>query len=128
MRYLPIDAAEDHFIEAEDRVQRRPELVAHAGQEIGLGLAGLRELDVERPLLLVELVKLAAHPVHPAGQGAELVAIRHVDGRAEVAFRDLAEKGSGLADGNDERPGDDEPQDEGEDDRRRREAPRDSRA
>jgi hypothetical protein len=92
---------------------------------IGLGLAGPLELGVEGPLVLVELAKLLTHLVHPAGQGSELVAIRHVDGRAEVAFRDPVEEAAGRADGEDEGPGDDEAQEEGKHDRRRREAAHD---
>ena len=36
-----IVAVEEEVGEAEDRVQRRPDLVAHRGQEVGLGLARL---------------------------------------------------------------------------------------
>jgi hypothetical protein len=80
------------------------------------------QLREEPVLLLGELVKLAAHLVHPARQGPELVAIRHRDGRAEVAFRDLAKEAFGLADREDEGPRRDEPEDEGESDRPGREA------
>ena len=113
----PYSAVADHLGEAEDRVHRRAQLVAHAGEEVGLGPAGLLELGVERaelmrrpPLVVVELMQLAAHLVHPAGEGAELVAVRHVDARAEVALGDLAEEPLGLPDGEDEGPGDDEPE------------------
>ena len=121
----PVNLAEDHLVESENRVERRAQLVAHAGEEVGLGLAGPCELHVERLLVLVELVELTAHRVHPRGQDAELVAIRHVDGRAEVALRDLAEEASGFANGRDERPGDDEPEDQCQEDGRHREASHD---
>ena len=117
--YVAIDVAQYQFIEPQDRVQRGAQLMTHARQEIGLGLTGPLELDVERPLVFVELVKLATHLVHPGGQSTELVTVRHADGRPKVTSRDLIEEASGFADGKDERPGDDEPQDEGEEDRRR---------
>ena len=111
------------------------ELVTHVGEEVRLGPAGLLQLRVQplellrRPaLVFVELVKLSAHRVHPGGQGAELVAIRDVDARAEVTLGDVRQESLGLPDGQDERPGDDEPEQESEEDRGRREAPMSHRA
>ena len=79
------------------------------------------ELVGRLPLGLVELVKLTAHVVHPSGEGAELVTIGHVDGRSEVTLGDLTEKPLRLPDRQDERPGDDESEAEGEEDRGGRE-------
>ena len=41
---VPVDPAQDHLVEPEDRVQRRPELVGHVGEELGLVAAGRLEL------------------------------------------------------------------------------------
>ena len=104
-----------HLGEAEDRVHRRAQLVAHVGEELGLRLARLRELLIEAAelggrasLLGVEALQLLAHVVHPLGQHAELVAVGHVDASAESACRHLVEKALRLAHRQDERPRDHE--------------------
>ena len=48
--HVAVDLVEDHLVEAEDRVHRRAQLVAHVGEEVGLGLAGPLELGVEPEL------------------------------------------------------------------------------
>ena len=55
--------------EADDGVQRRPQLVRHVGEELRLVPADGLELLVQPP-------KLVVHPVQVHGQRAELVAIR----------------------------------------------------
>ena len=52
-RHLAVDLVEDHFVEAEDRVQGRPQLVAHAGEEFRLVAAG----DLELAALVLDLVE-----------------------------------------------------------------------
>ena len=65
LRLLFVDIADhplaQHLREADDRVQRRPQLVRHVGEEVRLVLAGRLELPVEAP-------ELIAHPVHVRGQ------------------------------------------------------------
>ena len=61
-----------HLREADDRVQRRPQLVRHVGEEVRLVLARRLELPVEAP-------ELIAHPVHVRRERTELVAVRGVD-------------------------------------------------
>jgi hypothetical protein len=43
-RHFPVHISEDHLVEAEDRVQRRAQLVTHAGEEVRLVLARFLEL------------------------------------------------------------------------------------
>src|SRR4030095_14913472 len=81
------------------------------------------ELLLRPPLGLVELVKLPAHVVHPTGEGAEFVPVGHLDAGPEIALGDLTEKPLRLPDREDERPGDDEPKTQGEEDRGGRETP-----
>ena len=73
---LLVDLAEQpllqHLREADDRVQRRPQLVRHVREELGLVPARRLELAVQPPQLVV-------HPVHVGGERAELVAVRHVE-------------------------------------------------
>ena len=57
-----------HLREADDRVQRRAQLVRHVRQELGLVLARGLELPVEA-------LELVVHPVHVGRQRAELVAV-----------------------------------------------------
>ena len=85
-RHFAVDAVDHHLAEAEDRVHRRAQLVAHVGQEFGLGLAGSRQLQVERPELGGRLplstskrCESLAHVVHPVGERSEFVTIRHRD-------------------------------------------------
>ena len=79
---LRVDLAGDplaqHLREADDRVQRRPQLVGHVGQELRLVLARGLELPVEA-------LELVVHPVHVGRQRAELVAVRDVHVPREVA-------------------------------------------
>ena len=44
---LAVDAVEHEFAEAEDRIERRPQLMAHVGQELRLVPAGVLEALVE---------------------------------------------------------------------------------
>ena len=88
-----------HLAVANNGIERCAQLVAHAGEKVRFGFAGALQLCVERLELLgglalvgVEAVQFPAHLVHASGQGAEFVPIRHVDSRAEVALRHLAEE------------------------------------
>src|SRR5713101_8445710 len=54
LRQLAVEAVQQHLREADDGVERRPELVRHAGQKLGLEPAGLHELRVGFGELLVE--------------------------------------------------------------------------
>src|SRR5262245_26906867 len=51
---LAVETVEQHLREADDRVERRPELVRHAGQELRLQPARLHELGVRVRELFVE--------------------------------------------------------------------------
>ena len=76
----------EHLAVADDRVQRRAQLVRRAGQEVRLVLAGRREL-------LVELPQLLGHVVDVGGEGAQLVDVGDLDAMREVALahrRELA--------------------------------------
>ncbi len=119
LRLLLVDLAEhpfaQHLREADDRVQRRPQLVRHVGQELRLVLAGRLELPVEA-------LELVVHPVHVRRQRAELVAVRDVHVPREVARRDRGQPGVDPLDRADHRPREDEPQQQREDDRPRRDA------
>src|SRR6185503_832066 len=55
LRHLAVDLAEDHLVEAEDRIERRAQLVAHAGEEVRLVLAG----DLKLPAFFLDLVEQA---------------------------------------------------------------------
>ena len=83
--------------------------MAHAGEKVRFGFAGALQLCVERLELLgglalvrVEAVQFPAHLVHASGQGAKFVPIRHVNGRAEIPLRHLAEELLRLLHGQDE--------------------------
>ena len=102
-----------HLREADDRVQRRPQLVRHVGEEVRLVLAGRLELPVEAPELVV-------HLVHVRRQRTELVAVRDVHVPREVARGDCSQPGVDALDRPDHRPREDEPQQQREDDRSRR--------
>src|SRR2546425_657059 len=69
---------EEDLREADDRVERGPQLVRHIRQE--LRLVAARSLE-----LLVEPSQLLAHPVEVRREGAELVAVRDLDATSEVA-------------------------------------------
>src|SRR5262249_15729622 len=53
LRHLPVDVIENEFGVAEDRIERRAQLVAHVGEELRLVLACLRKLLA----LLIDLVE-----------------------------------------------------------------------
>ena len=73
-----------HLREADDRVERRAELVGHVGEELGLVAAGRLQLAVQAPQLVV-------HAVQVGGERPQLVAVRDVDAPGEVPRRDLRE-------------------------------------
>ena len=104
-----------HLREADDRVQRRPQLVRHVGQELRLVPARRLELRVEAPELVV-------HPVDVGGQRAQLVSVVDLDVAREVARRDRGQASVDPLDRSDQRPREDEPQQQREDDRSRRDA------
>ena len=99
-----------HLREADDRVERRPQLVRHVGQELRLVPARRLELRVEAPELVV-------HPVDVGAQRPELVSIVDLDVPGEVARRDRGEASVDPLDRPDHRPREDEPEHEREDDR-----------
>jgi hypothetical protein len=61
-RHLAVQLVQDHLREAQDGVHRRAQLVAHVGQEGGLGPAGLLELQVQRAQRLRGLLLLGVQP------------------------------------------------------------------
>ena len=61
-----------HLREADDRVQRRPQLVGHVLEELRLVAACGLELQIEA-------LELVVHAVHVRRQRSELVAVRDVD-------------------------------------------------
>jgi hypothetical protein len=67
-----------HFGQPDDGVERRAQLVAHAGEELRFVLTEGRELPVQP-------AKLVAHPVHVGCECPELVAIEHLHALREVA-------------------------------------------
>ena len=108
-RLLVVDVAEhllgEHFREADDGVERRAELVAHAGEELGLVAAGRLEL----PALVRDLPEEAGVLDGQGGLGGERLQDVH-DFRRELAGRlpvegqaaddlVLAERGTGAAPG-----------------------------
>ena len=104
-----------HLREADDRVERRPQLVGHVGQELRLVLTRRLELGVEAPQLVV-------HPVDVGAQRAELVSIVDLHVAREVARRDRGEASVDRLDRPDHRPREDEPEQQREHDRPRRDA------
>ena len=83
---LAVQAVGHHLGEAEDRVQRRAQLVAHVGEELRLGAARLLEARVQASssaaasrLMRSSRCELLAHVVHALRQRAELVAVGHGD-------------------------------------------------
>ena len=66
-----------HLGQADDGVERRAQLVAHAGEE-------LRLVPAERFELLVEPPELLAHPVDIGRQRAQLVTIDDMDALREI--------------------------------------------
>ena len=94
-----------HLREADDRVQRRTQLVRHVGEELALVPAGRLQLSVESLQLLV-------HEVDVRRQRAELVSIRHIEPAGEVTRRDLGEPRLRALDRTDQRPREDQSQTE----------------
>ena len=80
---LTEEAFEKDLGEADDGVERRAELVGHAGKKLGFVAVGGLELMVEPP-------ELCGHAVQIGGEGAEFVPIRDVDALREIARGDLA--------------------------------------
>ena len=99
-----VDLAEEplaqHLREADDRVQRRAQLVRHVREELALVPARRLQLAVDAPQLVV-------HPVHVRAERAELVAVRHVEPPGEVAGGDLGEPRLRALDRADQRPRED---------------------
>ena len=73
--HLADQAVLEHLGEADDRVERRAQLVRHVGEELGLHPARVLELDVlllQRLLEALELGHVARrgeHALQPAGRG-----------------------------------------------------------
>ena len=84
-----------------------------AAQLDELLLDGLLQVLVERGQLVVEGGEPGAGPVEVGGEPAELVAVGHVDLLVEVAVGDPGQRHIDLADGTDQRPGEDRPEGEG---------------
>ena len=78
--------------EADDGVQRRPQLVGHARQEFRLVAAGALEL-------LVEAAKLVVHEVDVVRQHPELIPVSDGDVPCEIARGDIAQARLDLPDG-----------------------------
>src|SRR6266446_5394860 len=93
------EAIEKHLGETDDGVERRAELVGHAGEELGLVAVSSLELLVETPKLLV-------HTVQVGGKGSQLVPVRNGHALGEIAHRDLLELRVHLLDWPDQRPRD----------------------
>jgi hypothetical protein len=77
-----------------------------------LGLVCARRFE-----LLVEAVELVVHPVDVRSEGAELVPVRDLDVPGEVTRRGRGEPRVDALDRSDERPREDEPEEQREDDR-----------
>src|SRR5205814_10608938 len=82
---LLVDAAEqtlqEDLREADDRVERRSQLVRHVREELRLVPVGGSELLVEKP-------ELVAHPIDVAGERTELVAVLDAQVSTEIALGD----------------------------------------
>src|SRR5437763_2198840 len=63
---VAVDALQQDLAEADDRRQRRTQLVAHAGEELGLELVGLAQFAVDGPQAAV----VGASDTHQAGVAA----------------------------------------------------------
>ena len=97
-----------HLGEADDGVQRRPQLVGHVGQELALVLACLLQLaallfDLARPILdftrpiydllfevCVRLLKLGRHGVELIGERLDLIAGSDLDSLVQRPFADAS--------------------------------------
>ena len=108
----PRDLQLEQLGEADDRVQRRAQLVRDVREELGLVPTDGLELLVEAPQLVV-------HPVDVPGERSELVAVAHLEAPGEVAFCDLGEPYLGALDRADQRLRQDEAQQRGQQDARR---------
>ena len=119
LRLLLVDLAghplAQHLREADDRVQRRPQLVRHVGQEVRLVLARRLELPVEAPELVV-------HPVHVAASAPSSSRLVTSTCPEKSPGRDRGKPGVDPLDRPDQRPREDEPEQQREDDRSRRHA------
>ncbi len=92
-----------HLGEADDRVQRRAQLVRHRGQEVRLVPArGLQ--------LLIQAPQLVAHPVHVGGECTDLVPVRHLHMPCEVAGRDRGQPPLRLPQRDEDRVGEEQPE------------------
>ena len=92
----------EHVAEAEDAVERGPQLVAHGGQEVALDAVHLVELhvqlgqlvdlavqvDVHLPQLVLDGHEVAQHAVEGHAQGLELVAGVDLGPHRDVAVAD----------------------------------------
>ena len=86
-----------HLGEADDRVERRPELVGHVRQELRLVPARRLELGVETPQLVV-------HPVDVGAQRSELVSVIDFDVSEKVSGCDRGNASVDPLEGPDQRP------------------------
>ena len=116
-----VEPVAQHLGEAEDRVQRRAQLVAHVGEKLRLGDARLLQLRVERRELLrgrallgIEARELARRGAELHGELAELVAVGHLDRAAEAPARELVQQAVRSGERPDQHPGNNEAAGEGE--------------
>jgi hypothetical protein len=86
-----------HLGQTNNGVERRAQLVAHAGEELRLVLA--RRFDV-----LIQASQLVAHPIDLGRQRAQLVAIDNMNALVEVAGRKPVEACLDLLDRANQRP------------------------
>ena len=70
--------------EADDRVERRAQLVAHVGQELALGAIGLEDADVRLGELAAAAVELAGQPLQ-LGQPRAVLLVQRGDLHAALA-------------------------------------------
>ena len=83
--------------EADDRVQRRPQLVRHIRQELAL-------MPADRLEIVVQASQLVVHTVHVGCERAELVPVRYVEVTRKVALGDTGEPCFGVLNRANERP------------------------
>ena len=95
---LLVDAIEQEFAEAEDRVERCAQLMADVGQELRLVPAGVLKA-------LVELLKALARRVDVLRERAEFVAVGHRDLLRKVSGCNAIEPLVDLLHRRDNRPG-----------------------
>src|ERR1700758_2682877 len=104
---LVLSGLMEHLAVADDCIQRRPKLMAHAGEEGRFVLA--RHLEV--PVEVAELLRGAGHV---GCERAELVTIADRNALSEVAGSDLVQPRVDLADRPDQRQRDRPAQDQRE--------------